>query len=837
MAVAFALIANGVGVVPAIGAVLGLGQIGVAALRIGGSLLLSAAANALFARKAPTAVQAKAALALPTDLPDYRLVYGQERAVGTPLFRNNVVGEFIYGAWLLNSRPSAGPFTLYLDEREVEVTGDPFDFAGAGATATTAPFLSHVTMWIGTGEETAVPATFLSEAPWSVARTDLWLSTDGWPGATVVWLKIKAGANAQRQERWPAQPPQVRMQMKGCLVWDPDDAAQTYDDPTSWAWSENAALCTLDFIRNNPVEPWPLDLIHLSSFADARTVDDETVALNGGGSEARYIVGGTMVLEDADLEDQVGPLVAAGAADLIRIGGQLGLAAGAWRAPMFTLTDVFGDGFEFSDMRPGRDMPRAIRTTYTSRDRGYETAELPEWTIPGSTGRGVKSLPLDMVPSATQAARIQKIIGLSLLREREFTGVAPPEALDCVAGSVISINLPAPLATPINGTYKLTSIDPGYLPMGDDGQIAMLLPIKAMEWDEDIFAWDETLDEPDVVEETYDGTRSGVALPGTISVTTGPGVDLDTGGTVVPRLRFEFDPSTSGGLEGYEWQFAEDGGDWTAGGFIAADVLDGGGDVFGFLPIDVTLLYDIRVRAVALAGKSEWRTGTGFGAGYSLTGVSVTGNHARAAIAGTAPASVNHAGVKLYRAAVGAAFGTAVDVSGLQAGSPGAAFAHTVGDGAAVNLLSNGDFASDTIWTKGTGWTIAAGVAAKAAGTGSFLTQTLGTLVAASTVGVTFEVTAWTADNVRPEVDGTTTANGTYRAAVGTYYEELTVPAAPTDFRFRATATFAGSIDNVSVVTRSGSSLAGGEYDFWVVPVTTTGSEGTPSGPYTRRIT
>ena len=57
-------------------------------------------------------------------------------------------GKKIYGAWLLNSRPSdLATFTLYLDKREVVLTGDAFDLDGTGATATEDPFSGHVTVW------------------------------------------------------------------------------------------------------------------------------------------------------------------------------------------------------------------------------------------------------------------------------------------------------------------------------------------------------------------------------------------------------------------------------------------------------------------------------------------------------------------------------------------------------------------------------------------------------------------------------------------------------------------------------------------------------------------
>ena len=59
------------------------------------------------------------------------------------------------------------------------------------------------------------------------------------------------------------------------------------------------------------------------------------------------------------------------------------------------------------------------------------------------------------------------------------------------------------------------------------------------------------------------------------------------------------------------------------------------------------------------------------------------------------------------------------------------------------NLVTNGTFDTDTDWTKGTGWTIAAGVASKAAGTGSEIEQ--GVLVVGRHYVATQNMTARTA--------------------------------------------------------------------------------------------
>lgn len=680
-----ALVGNGVGFTAAVGATFGLGQIGTALLKVAGSLLLSSAANALLAsrQKTPRAQEIRAQLFQPTSTPAYRFVYGETRAACTP-YAWPVKGPRIYGCWIVNSRPSAGPFTLYLDGREVQLSGDPYDFAGGGAVATNEPFVNHLAVWIQRGEQTSPPLLFTTGlgipdldggAPYSEERPDFWKTTDGWQGRTVVWMMLFNGDNGRRQERWPSSPPQVQLEGRFSRVWDPRDEEQDPDDPDTWGWSANQALCLLDYVRCNPIESWPLELLDLPSFVLTAHVDDQPVALNGGGTEPRYHVGGTILFDGGEFEDLAAPLIAAGASDMVRIGGQLGLSPGVWRESAFTVTDFLGDTVGFTSGRPGPETPRALRVTYASADRGYETAELAEWTLPGGGGSKVDTLALDMVTSATQAARVRNIMGNLMALQRGVEGVMPPEALVLASGDVATVALPFPLE-PANGTYRVRGMSPALMPISDDpDRLSMRIPVRLEETAESVYAWNPATDEPVVVELSYDGVRQGVAPPGVLSVVRD---DLDTGGTIVPRLRFAFDPSPTTAVDVYEWQFRADGGVWETGGQIAADVRNGDGDVFGHVAIAEGVLYDIRVRAFALSGRSAWRTITGVGALFALTGAIVAGDDGEVVWTGTTPA-VNYAGARIYETA-GITFespvlrqdttpGTTVTATGLDPGT------------------------------------------------------------------------------------------------------------------------------------------------------------------------
>ena len=113
------------------------------------------------------------------------------------------------------------------------------------------------------------------------------------------------------------------------------------------------------------------------------------------------------------------------------------------------------------------------------------------------------------------------------------------------------------------------------------------------------------------------------------------------------------------------------------------------------------------------------------------------------------------------------------------------------------NLVTNGTFAADTNWTKGTGWTIAAGVASKSTGTASGLSQSCG-IVALEPYFLSFTVSNYSAGGVQGLVGGS--AGTTYKTANATYAELVTpTPGSNDTVILYGNSTFVGDIDNVSV--------------------------------------
>lgn len=109
-------------------------------------------------------------------------------------------------------------------------------------------------------------------------------------------------------------------------------------------------------------------------------------------------------------------------------------------------------------------------------------------------------------------------------------------------------------------------------------------------------------------------------------------------------------------------------------------------------------------------------------------------------------------------------------------------------------LVKNGTFTTDTDWTKGAGWTIAAGVATATGAISTAISQpSVFTIVAGQAYSVTYTITR-SAGGLIPSVGG---VNGVERVAAGTYNEVIVAGSTQT-LAFTGNA-FTGTLDNVSI--------------------------------------
>ena len=116
---------------------------------------------------------------------------------------------------------------------------------------------------------------------------------------------------------------------------------------------------------------------------------------------------------------------------------------------------------------------------------------------------------------------------------------------------------------------------------------------------------------------------------------------------------------------------------------------------------------------------------------------------------------------------------------------------------AGSELVTNGDFATDSDWSKGTGWTISGGSLNGSSTTASAFQLNTG-LVSGKLYEVVYTISNYVSGYVRIELGSGNVSVGTSRNANGTYTEYIEA-LGDEQLIFDGIVSFTGSIDNVSV--------------------------------------
>jgi len=115
-------------------------------------------------------------------------------------------------------------------------------------------------------------------------------------------------------------------------------------------------------------------------------------------------------------------------------------------------------------------------------------------------------------------------------------------------------------------------------------------------------------------------------------------------------------------------------------------------------------------------------------------------------------------------------------------------------DSLGSDLVSNGTFATDTVWSKGANWTIGSGVATKTGGAANNLTQTI-----TSTAGLWYRITMDVTRSAGTLTVSLGTSGTTYAiTATGTYTFFILAGSSTQTLTLAGDSSFAGTVDNVT---------------------------------------
>lgn len=780
-------------------------------LQIGIGLGLTFLGNKIFGPRQPKP-EDRQVLVREATHPRFRS-YGQVK-VGGLLAYLTVQQGALYRVIVMGEGEISSVESHWIDDKEITIDG-------SGDVTSPSTYVNRINIQYRLGTDTQTHYTELAAvvADWTSAHDGL-----GMAHALVTLNAIKPEKFAKV---YPRGEPNYRQIQKAAKVYDPREVAHDPDDPTTWEWSENAALCILDYLTHEDGLGLARTFFADADWEDAADDCDDAITLKAGGTIERYRMATTYDFSERPA-DVLGRMLQSCDGQLVpTAAGGLKLIVGKWITPTVTIDDDAIIDYEIARGRSIMDTANVIKARYTSRDHDYQATDADEWrdsTDVSARGELVTQLDFLCAPNHSQARRLMKAASYRLNPEWAGTLTCNLRGLAVVGERFITVTLSE---LGISTTFEVTS-DPEII-LSDENVVTGVrfsvtaVPSAAYDW----VAADEEGTAPatpgDVTQDTTIEDMDNLAAAveqRTVSGNNKVAVaviswDAPVNGSLTPQIEIKL---TSGGSTSWQGLNIAIDQDQTETG-----VLIDGED------------YDVRGRFVTAAGtEGDWSSTVNFTAVANLTApsdvtsVTLTAGTDSVTLTFNTPNDANFIKARIYRNTVNnSATATHVqDVYLAQNVAAGVTIASApvgvwyywvaASNGSNIEatrvaptptnvtvlgaeLVANGGFSSGASWTTGTDWSIGAGVATKVAGAGATdLSQAI-SLTAGYVYRVVFTVSGYSAGTVTPTFTGGSTVTGTARSADGTYTEDLTAVTGNTTLVLTGNAAGAFNIDNVSV--------------------------------------
>jgi hypothetical protein len=392
------------------------------AVYVGVSLVTSWALQALAPKPSLGSFESRGILVNQKDaIAPFDFVYGEVRKGGTITYYEST-GEnnkFLHQIIVLAGHEVDAINDIYLNDEIVTV--DP-----STGLVTSAPWNSKIRVkkYLGTADQTT-DSELLAESAQINAN---------FRGRGIAYLYVRYEYD---QDAFANGLPLVTAMVRGKKVYNPRT--------TSTAYSNNAALCVRDYIASGyGLNDSKIDDV---AFAAAANICDETVSLDGGGTEARYTINGVVNASQTH-GDVLQGMMTACAGSLFWGAGNWKLVVGDYIAPVKTLTlDDLRGPISLSTRVNLQDQFNGVQGTFNNAAQRYITTDYPP--IRSATfvaeDNGQETM-LDLaLPFTTSAASAQRLAKLTLFRGREqmtLTADFGLNAFDVEVGEIIAFTNP-----------------------------------------------------------------------------------------------------------------------------------------------------------------------------------------------------------------------------------------------------------------------------------------------------------------------------------------------------------------------------------------------------------
>lgn len=398
----------------------------------------------------------------------------------------------------------------------------------------------------------------------------------------------------------------------------------------SRGYSENPPLCLADYMAH-PVFGigagiGAADGIDVDSMFAAANVCDEVVAAPGGGSEPRYACNGVLDLSVTPKANIEG-LLTAMAGTCGWQAGQWHLYAGAYRPPVLTLTadDVIDGGIRMTTRISRAELFNGARGTFISPLNDWQPDDFPSFasSVYLAEDRGERSwkdmaLPYTIVPGCAQ--RLARIEVERVRRQITVELSGKMRAWQATVGDTVALTYPrfGFAAKPFDVVQVTTELQEA------DGGVRLVPRLVLRETSPAVYDW--LASEAQVyaaAPRTTLPTPWLVGAPGGLSFAERL-VQVRPGSPVVPVVRISWGASDSAFVSQYQVEERQGGGDWHVLARTDATFYDREGVTPG--------RWEYRVKAVSILGvSSAYSTGEVSLGGLAVPPVAIAGLSVQAA--------------------------------------------------------------------------------------------------------------------------------------------------------------------------------------------------------------
>ena len=334
------------------------------------------------------------------------MAYGRVRSSGVVYFWDAIQNIFCMGIAFGHGRIS--------EVRGLYIDGALTTWSTSTGAITSGPLNNYASVHFTTGLQNIIPGPIIA-----TYFPSIWGATHLLKGVPYMEMSIARPPEKQIRSVLPNGIPQnIRIEYDGAMVYDPRDGAHVAGSASAvewyhptWEWSDNPALCILDYLRHPDGGRLPITWLDVPSFEEAADYCDALVATNGsGGTEKRYRLWGIVSL-DEPVRDALARMLATCDGELYHApDGKIALRLGQYRAP----TLIFDEGsIRALSLEQGNGRLAAyntVRVKYTEPAQDFQIVEGPTVTNPDAfdaTGVEIsEEITVGMCPSATQAHRL-----------------------------------------------------------------------------------------------------------------------------------------------------------------------------------------------------------------------------------------------------------------------------------------------------------------------------------------------------------------------------------------------------------------------------------------------